>query len=229
MNTQSASPAKAESILVWDAPVRVIHWLLVLCFSGAYLTAESESWRLLHVTLGYSMAALVVVRILWGLVGTRYARFVQFVRGPRAALRYLRSLMGNQPEHHTGHNPAGALAIVALLGLTLAIGASGWAVYNDVGGDVWEEVHEALANGMLGLVLLHVAAVLASSRLHRDNLVRAMVTGRKQGKAADGIGRSWWPLAVLILAGVLSFGWVQWHSAPAAGAEPAARIHHDDD
>ena len=109
MNTDNRTP----STLVWDVPVRVFHWLLVLCFAGAWLTAESEHWRLVHVTLGYTMAGLVAFRVLWGLVGTRYARFASFVRGPSAVLGYLKSLIGRHPEHHTGHNPAGALAIVA--------------------------------------------------------------------------------------------------------------------
>jgi cytochrome b len=77
-------------ILVWDAPVRVFHWLMVLSFAGAYLTAESERWRLVHVSLGYTMAGLLVFRILWGLLGTPYARFSSFVRGPAAVARYLR-------------------------------------------------------------------------------------------------------------------------------------------
>src|SRR5689334_25268350 len=145
MNTPSASPvdsASAEAggtpatrtILVWDAPVRVFHWLMVLCFAGAYLTAESERWRLAHVTLGYTMAGLVAFRLLWGWVGTRHARFSSFVRGPEAIARYLRGLVGGRPEHHAGHNPAGALVIVALLGMTLVVTAAGWATYNEVGG-----------------------------------------------------------------------------------------------
>lgn len=229
MNTTSTSPANGEPIRVWDAPVRVIHWLLVLCFGGAYLTADSESWRLLHVILGYNMVLLVAIRIVWGLVGTRYARFSQFVRGPGAVLRYLRAMLSGKPEHHTGHNPAGALAIVAMLGLMLAIGASGWILYNDAGGDAWEDVHEVLANTMLGLVLVHVAAVVISSRLHRENLVRAMITGRKQGAAGTGIQRLWRPLAILIIAGVLGYAWVLWQSAPVGAPDHGARIEQDDD
>jgi cytochrome b len=159
----------------------VFHWLTVLSFAGAWLTAESERWRLVHVTLGYTLAGLVVFRVLWGLVGTRHARFASFVRGPAAVRRYLRSLLGGQPEHHTGHNPAGALAIVALLALALGVTATGWAGYNDVAASWTEEVHEVLANGMLALVLVHVAAVVLASRLHRENLVAAMITGHKQG------------------------------------------------
>ena len=87
-------------IKVWDAPVRVFHWLMVLSFAGAYLSAESERWRLLHVTLGYTFGGLVAFRLVWGLVGTRYARFANFVRGPQAVLTYLRSLRKGQPQHH---------------------------------------------------------------------------------------------------------------------------------
>ena len=168
-------------ILVWDAPVRVFHWLLVLSFAGAYLTAESERWRLVHVSLGYTMGGLVAFRILWGLLGTRYARFANFVRGPAAVMRYGRALLRGQPEHHVGHNPAGAVAIVLLLLLSMALVASGWAIYNEVGGDWLEELHEVAANVMLAVVGVHVAGVVLASWLHRENLVRAMVTGKKEG------------------------------------------------
>src|SRR6516162_5168079 len=104
MNTASASPAESSGempepasgirrVLVWDAPVRVFHWLMVFSFAGAYLTAESERWRLVHVTLGYTMVGLVAFRIVWGLVGTRYARFSNFVRGPAAIANYVRGLV----------------------------------------------------------------------------------------------------------------------------------------
>ena len=224
MNTESPS-----STLVWDWPVRVFHWLLVLCFAGAWLSAESEHWRLLHVTLGYTMAALVAFRVLWGLVGTRHARFSSFVRGPRAALAYLRSLPGPKPEHHTGHNPAGALAIVGLLGLIAITAASGWATYSDLGGDWLEELHEIAANGLLLLVIVHLAGVVVGSLVHRENLVRSMLTGRKPVPAADGIRRGWAPLAALMLAAVLGFWWVQWQAAPADAGTQMTKMHDDDD
>ena len=91
---------KTQRILVWDVPVRVFHWLMVLSFAGAYLTAEGERWRLLHVTLGYTMAGLVAFRILWGLMGTKYARFSTFVRGPQDVARYVDAMLRGQPEHH---------------------------------------------------------------------------------------------------------------------------------
>ena len=212
-----AVPSAAPSTLVWDAPVRVFHWLMAASFAAAYLTAESERWRLLHVTLGYTMAGLVVFRLLWGVVGTRHARFASFVRGPAAVARYVKGLIQQQPEHTVGHNPLGALAIVALLGLTLAIAASGWAVYEGVGAEWFEDLHEGAANLMLAVVGAHVAGVLAASWLHRENLVRAMVTGRKAAPPESGIRSAWRSVAVLMLAAVLGFWWLQWQGAPVGG------------
>ncbi|MFZ3219112.1 MAG: cytochrome b/b6 domain-containing protein [Rhodoferax sp.] len=244
MKTMSASPAEetlppvahapgSSPILVWDAPVRVFHWLMVLSFAGAYLSAESERWRLLHVTLGYTMAGLVAFRIVWGLLGTRYARFSTFVRGPRAVARYVRAMLQGQPEHHTGHNPAGALAILALLGLTVVIVASGWTTYNDLAGEWVAEAHEVAANLMLLVVGVHIAGVAVASWLHRENLVRAMVTGRKSGQPADGVRSAWRTVAVLLLAGVLGFWWLQWQGAPTGnGASNPATVavqKHDGD
>jgi cytochrome b len=230
MNTPSASRADAMRTLVWDAPVRVFHWLLVLTFSVAWLTSESERWQLVHITAGYTMAGLVAFRILWGLVGTQHARFSDFVRGPRAVARYLKSLVSRNPEHHAGHNPAGALAILALLALAVLTVGTGWASYNEIGGELFEEVHEALASTMLAIVVVHVLAVLASSVLHRENLVGAMVHGRKPVPAAEGIRSPWRSIAVLLLAAVLGFWWMQWQSAPidAVSGGPAASAGDDD-
>ena len=222
-------------IKVWDAPVRVFHWLLVLSFAGAYLSAESERWRLLHVTLGYTLGGLVAFRLVWGLVGTRYARFANFVRGPQAVLTYLRSLRKGQPQHHLGHNPAGAVAIVLLLLASVAVVGSGWAIYNDVGGEWLSELHDIAANSMLLVVAIHVAGVLVASRLHRENLVRAMVTGQKNGAPADGIRRTWAALAVLLVLAVLGYWWLQWQSAPEPVIGPVSsgsakyQAHDNDD
>jgi len=226
MNTDTPSSIR---ILVWDLPTRVFHWLLALSFAGAYVTAESERWRLVHVTLGYTLGGLLAFRLLWGLVGTRHARFASFVRGPAAVLRYLRSIASGRPEHHTGHNPAGALAIVALLALGAALVLTGWSTYNDIGGEWLEELHEGVANLMLAVVGLHVGAVLLSSALHRENLVRAMLTGRKQGTPDEGIRRPWRVLGVLLLLAVLAFWAQQWRNAPPPQAGAQYSAEHDDD
>jgi cytochrome b len=225
----------SRKVLVWDAPVRVFHWLMVVCFAGAYLTAESERWRLVHVTLGYTVAGLVGFRILWGLVGTRYARFTSFVRGPAAVARYVRSIMRGQPERHAGHNPAGALAIMALLGLAVVITASGWATFNDAGGKWLEEFHEVAANLMFAMVGAHVAGALVSSRLHRENLIGAMIDGRKQVGPEVGVRSAWRTVAALMLVTVLGFWWLQWQAAPSGGvladrpAASAKATNHDRD
>lgn len=242
MNTMSESRVESSAtnqsqrqVLVWDLPVRVFHWLMVLSFAGAYLTAESERWRLLHVTLGYTMAGLVVFRLLWGLIGTRYARFSNFVRGPAAAADYVKSMLRGRPRHYTGHNPAGAVAIVALLALALFVATSGWATYNEIAGDWLEEVHEAAASIMLAIVGIHIAGVVVGSWMHRENLVRAMISGRKQGSLGEGIRSAWRTVGTLMIVAVLGFWYLQWQNAPVADSpdqRPALSqrsTDHDDD
>lgn len=229
MNTPSAS--RAEQVLVWDLPVRIFHWLMVASFAGAWLTAESESWRLVHVTLGYTMLALVALRIVWGFAGTRHARFADFVKRPSAVVAYLKSIAARRPAHFAGHNPAGALAIVALLALTLVVGATGYGAYSDAGR--WlEEVHEGAANTMLVVIFIHVAGVLIGSMLHRENLVRAMFTGRKQGEASDAIPSARWGAALALLAVVAGLWWFQsqqgaLHPPPSATRQGEARDADD--
>jgi cytochrome b len=224
MNTTSAFRADPAAVapptarvLVWDAPVRIFHWLMVLCFAGAWISAESERWRLLHATLGYTIAGLIAFRVVWGVVGTKHARFANFVRAPAAVLRYLNSLVRGQPEHHAGHNPAGALAIVGLLGVAAVVVLSGWATYNDVAKHWFEELHEGAAGVFMALVVLHLAGVVVSSWLHRENLVAAMVTGRKPGTPADAVKRAWRGVAMLMVAAVLAF-WASAWQAPTSGA-----------
>lgn len=237
MSTAAATPKETSRVLVWDLPVRVFHWLMVVSFALAWLTSESERWRLVHVTLGYTMAGLVAFRLVWGLVGSKPARFASFVRGPAAVKAYLASLRSGQPEHHTGHNPAGALAIVGLLGLTVLTTALGWATYNELGGEWLAEGHELAANTMIALVALHLLGVISGSLAHRENLARAMVTGRKAGQPQEAAERSWWPLGVLLLVAVLGFWAWQWQTAPASatptslsGLISSLREHdHDDD
>ncbi len=194
-------------VLVWDLPVRVCHWLLALSFAGAFLTAESERLRDVHVMLGYTMLGLIAFRLLWGLIGTRYARFASFAFGPRAVLDYLKSIFTRSPQHYVGHNPAGSWAIYLLLGLSVLAGGTGYATYNDIGGHAMEEVHEALANGLLGVVMVHIAGVLASSLLHGENLVRSMITGYKSGAAGAGIGYRHGLVGALVVSTVAAF-WI---------------------
>ena len=196
-----------QKILVWDLPVRLGHWLMVGGFTLAWLSGDSETFRLVHVIAGATVLAVATFRLPWGFIGSRYARFADFVRGPVAVRGYVVSLLRLQPAHHVGHNPAGGWAIVLLLGLGIVTGLAGWAIYNDIGGHWLEEVHEALAATMLTVVIVHVAGVISGSLLHGENLVRAMVNGHKSG-TPDAAIRSARPLAAaLLLAWVAVAGW----------------------
>lgn len=206
--------------LVWDLPTRVFHWLLAASFAGAYATGDGERWRDLHAMLGYTAAGLVVFRLLWGVLGTRYARFASLPLAPRAVVEYLRSLPSASPRHYLGHNPAGSWAIVLLLALLLAVAGSGWPVLVERGPKWLEEVHEALASVVLALVLVHVAAVVLSSALHRENLLRAMVDGFKAGRGPAAAGTRWF-VALLLLASVGAF----WAGViPAPGLQPGTHL-----
>lgn len=191
--------ATREKILVWDLPTRLGHWLLAAAFAVAWLTGESESWRLLHVAAGALMGAIVLFRLLWGIVGSRHARFASFAAAPRAAFVYLRELVRGCAPHFAGHNPAAAWAIFALLALIVVVAASGWCAYASVAGQVSEELHEAAANALLLVVALHLAGVVAGSLAHRENLARAMLSGRKLGLRSEAIASAH-PGAALLLA-----------------------------
>jgi len=191
-----------SKILVWDLPTRLFHWLLAASFIGAFLTAESEYWRDIHVALGYTVLGLIGFRLLWGIVGSRYARFGSFAFGPSQVLAYLKSLLSARPQHYIGHNPAGSWVIYGLLLLGLVAGASGYATYSELGGEWLEELHEGAANAMLMLVGVHVAGVLVSSLLHRENLVRSMIDGYKRGEPGEGIRHYGWVLGIGLILGV---------------------------
>lgn len=198
-----------ERILVWDLPTRVFHWSFALSFAGAYLTAESERYRDVHLALGYVFAALLVFRLVWGLVGTRYARFSSFTFSVSAIVGYLKSLRQQKAQHFLGHNPAGAIAIFLLLGLGLIISLTGIGLDWEFGSVDWEdffaETHELGANFMLLVVFVHIAGVIVSSYLHHENLARSMLTGYKQGEASRSIQHSFVWLGVLMFVAILVF------------------------
>lgn len=215
---------ESQRILVWDWPTRLFHWSLVVSFAGAWLTAESERLALWHLTFGFTLLGLIAFRLVWGVTGTRYALFRNFVTGPSAVVRYLRSLLSPRPEHHVGHNPAGAVAIVLLLLLGVATALSGWAQWAEWGGESLEDVHEALATAMLVIVGVHVLGVIVSTVLHRENLVGAMVSGFKRGDGGAAIPRGRPLVALLLLAALVAFWVYAWspssflRGGPAEGA-----------
>lgn len=175
----AVSAADRKSVRVWDPFVRIFHWSLVGLFGAAFITGDEIEW--LHILLGYAIVALVALRIVWGFVGSRYARFSNFVRSPRAIVEYLTQAARFKAPRYLGHNPAGAAMIIALLFMITGIAVTGVAMTTDAfWGAKWvEELHEGLAYGTLGLIALHIAGVVFSSLAHCENLVKAMVTGRK--------------------------------------------------
>jgi cytochrome b len=180
-NTIEAGGATPPAtVKVWDLFVRVFHWSLVTLFVIAYATGDEL--EKVHIAAGYAIATLLALRIVWGFVGPKHARFTRFVRSPRSVLSYMREAVLLRAPRYLGHNPAGGAMIVALIAALLATCVTGVMMTTDAyWGAKWvEEMHEALANVTVGLVALHVLGVLVTSFEHRENLVKAMVTGRKR-------------------------------------------------
>ena len=172
---------------VWDRPVRLLHWALVVAVATAGLTIWW--WAGLHQAAGYGALTAVVLRILWGVVGSRYARFAQFVRSPRATSDYLRLLLQRGEPRYIGHNPLGGWMVLVLLGCVTGLGLTGWLYTSDRfwGDETIERFHVALAWALLGLVALHLAGVAYTSLRHRENLLRAMFGGSKREPAPGDI------------------------------------------
>ena len=210
-----------QFIKVWDIAIRVFHWALVGCFAIAFIS--SENIPKLHVFFGYSVLFLVLFRILYGFVGSKYARFSDFLYRPAQIADYLKGLLIGRPKHYIGHNPAGGVMIVILLLSLLSLTLTGLKAYGVKGhgplakheisvmtnafadsddkdnhdeydsrkrrsqknhkvekDEFWEEVHETIAYLTLFFVSIHIMGVLVSSLVHRENLIKAMITGRKQ-------------------------------------------------
>jgi cytochrome b len=185
MKPRRAAPA---TIRVWDAPVRVLHWTLAV--SVAFSALGLVMLFGVHEPAGYVALAAVLARALWGVVGTRFARFTQFMRGPRASWRYAGSVLQRREPRHLGHNPLGGWMVVALMLCVAGLALTGWlyttdALYAD---ETVERVHRALAWALLGLVVTHVGGVIFTSLRHRENLVAAMFSGRKRAPGPTDIG-----------------------------------------
>ena len=208
---------QVKTVAVWDIPVRIFHWSLVLFFAIAYLTGdESEQW---HAYSGYVVSGLVVFRIIWGFIGTKYARFSSFVFSPQVIKHYLSSMLDEHPKRYLGHNPAGgAMVVTLLLSLSLccwtglvAYGKEGHGPlaqtsfttistahakrdgHDDHGkrtksqleGDFWENTHKFFSHMTLLLAAIHLFGMALSSLSHNENLVRAMINGRKESRDGD--------------------------------------------
>lgn len=186
MQTPKATTAETTKS-VWDPLIRLCHWAIGLCFAITYWLGSD--WLGLHAQLGYTIALLVIFRVLWGFVGTQYARFSEFVPGPTE----LRSYFGTMHKRTLGHDPLGALMIIALLVALFLTALSGMTLWAMEGrgplastfvvhwpGALVEDLHHFASDATLALVILHVAGVLIMGRLHKQRLIRAMIDGRKR-------------------------------------------------
>ena len=179
--TLPPGPAAATAMVpVWDKLVRAFHWSLVGLFVVAYATAEDADG--LHRFAGYCIAALLALRVVWGFIGSRHARFTDFVRSPRAVLAYLKLAGTHRAPRYLGHNPAGGAMTLALMAMVGGICWTGHLMTTSTGwgSEALEGVHAALANGTLLLIGLHLLGNLFSSVLHREDLTRSMITGLKR-------------------------------------------------
>ncbi len=167
-------------IRVWDPLVRAFHWALAASFAVAW--ASAENWEGVHAAAGYVAGGLVLLRILWGFVGPRYARFAQFVRSPETVIDYLRTVRDGSERRYIGHNPAGGAMIIVLLAALAATAVSGWLLTTDRfwGSTGMQHGHSLIAHVVLALVVLHLVGVALASLRHHENLVRAMVVGVKR-------------------------------------------------
>ncbi len=189
----SVDTQEPSSVKVWDPLVRVFHWGLVLSFFLAFIT--EDDWISLHIQAGYAVTLLIGFRLIWGFIGTRHARFMTFVKSPSVVLSYLKHMLSLRVPHYLGHNPLAAVMVIALLinitlisftGLVLIAGEGQGPLANSVfsnwPGDWINDIHEFFANFTLLLVVAHVSGVVLSSLLEGENLVMAMITGRKKAR-----------------------------------------------
>lgn len=181
----------ATTVTVWDPLVRLLHWTLL----GAVTTAWCSTLHIgipsrWHEPAGYTALACLALRLIWGVVGSRHARFGDFVCAPRPTSRYAAQVLRGRARRYLGHNPLGGWMVLALLACIAALTTSGWLQTTDRywGSEALETVHTTLAWSLLGLVALHVTGVVFTSHAHRENLVRAMITGRKPAASGDDVG-----------------------------------------
>lgn len=210
---------------VTDAPTRMFHALFALSFVGAYLTAEGERWRAMHVTLGYAMAGLLAFRVLYGLFGPPQARLAALARRLSSLPAWLCTVARALPRRtvegvsgRQGQNLAMALAVALLLATTLPLVLTGYGAAHDwgdrLGGEAWADLHAGLGEAMLAIGLCHVALLAGLSALRRRNQALPMLTGRVDGTGPDLVRHDRAALAACLLVAVIAFVAWEWQQSP---------------
>jgi cytochrome b len=180
MSTVATAAGAEPAIRVWDPIVRLFHWTIVLGYGINMWVTEDGSDA--HEVIGYVVLAAIAIRLVWGFIGSRHARFADFIPGPSRLAGYLRQWAKRREPRYIGHNPLGAIMMLALIALMLSVGVTGWMMTLDAyWGEEWlEELHETLANAIWPLAGLHVLGAVIESFRHRENLIASMITGRKR-------------------------------------------------
>jgi len=195
--------------LVYDLPTRLFHWLFAGLFIIAYViasTAEESPLFPWHMLAGLTLALLVLMRVVWGVIGTRHARFSDFSLSPRALFTYFKHLVSGEKQRWSGHNPASSWAALIMVGLAVALGVTGYLMASGGNTEVYEDIHELLANAFIAMVMLHVAGLVLHAVRYRDGLPLSMVDGCKQQVAEDeSISSSRPVVGMLLLAIVAAF------------------------
>ena len=183
----ASAHSRPRSVVVWDPVVRLFHWLVVAGFMANMFVAEEG--KLVHRWIGYGILALIVVRLVWGFVGSAYARFSNFVPRPSALCGYVKALSAGREPRYIGHNPAAAIMMVTLVLLLVFCGITGWMQGVDAfWGNEWvQAVHKLSAYAILALAGAHAMAAVVESLRHHENLIWSMITGRKRAPAGSDI------------------------------------------
>ncbi len=191
LDTQTATmTTPAAHVAVWDPLVRLFHWLVVAgVVTNLFIITDG---KLVHRWIGYAVLSAVLVRLVWGFIGTRHARYSDFIPSPSRLWSYSKALLARREPRYIGHNPAGALMMMALILLLLELGATGWMQTLDAfWGVQWvQDLHTAGANAIMVLAGLHALAAIRESVRHRENLIWSMITGRKRAPSGSDVDQA---------------------------------------
>jgi cytochrome b len=229
-----------KAVPVWDLPTRLFHWLLALSVGTNLIVEPRGDWQFpVHVTAGCMALALVLFRLVWGFIGSTHSLFADFVRAPGAVLQHVRGLLKLRAEPHTGHNPLGGWMVVVLLAMTLVTATTGLFSATRrgqggpfaglLGGEGLSDVHGALGNIMIFLVILHLCGVALHYLVARDNIIGAMLTGRKRldagaGSAEPPLVSAWRaaiPAALAVALGAWLWSQAHFAAVGVAGVAPS--------
>ena len=194
-----------KRMMVWDSPIFVTHWLLAICFVGAVLTQESEKFRLVHVTMGYTMLGIVGFRLIWGFVGSKYSRFKTIKPRFSKARENIQAILSGHKEFSLGLNAFGFLAAYALMGLVLLVSASGYLVFNEIGPELISEFHELMGDSLIRVVVIHVGSIVLNALYQYLQKTNAGVASRV-GVIAQKARPYKWVTGIILLMVIYFWG-----------------------